>query len=270
MVDTGSNRRGSARHRAPGGTALCQAGSTTERYRIEDASKSGVALKGGPPLALGTPVKIELWWPMIGGATGHGVVCRQAQDESNDNGKLAVCYTNMAGMSDLIGNFVAIEQMRRDEPMPAFCGTSAELKSAMDALERAGFAFEICKAPLAALQLLQNPWKPITSIVLSPTMPWLDFSVFVGSEYPDLRRVMLNSAESSADTRLAIDHAIVDLALRQPWQTASLFQALGLRLSDQRCLSCQARLATTVSPFCSNCRRRSTDLDLRDDLGGGD
>jgi hypothetical protein len=259
-----SNRRGSARHAEPGGSALCRTGSSTQRYRIRDASKTGIALDGGPPLAVGTQVQIDLSWPMIGAATGFGVVCRRAERE------VALRYTDITGVADLIGNIEAIEQRRREEPMPLLCGSGDELRLAIDTLDEAGFDFARVNSPLSAMQVLQDPWNPITSVILSPTLRWLDFSDFLGSEYPQLRRVMLNPPDSGADSKLAIDHSIVDLALPFPCPPKSLFQALGLRLGDQACLSCKTRWASSVSPFCSECRRRSTDLDLLDDLGGGD
>ena len=264
MIETSKNRRTSTRHVERGGTAICRAGSKAMRYRIQDASSTGVALKDGPRLELGTQVELELWWPMIGGAKAHGVICRQGQD------KLAVSYTQIKGMASLMGTIATIENMRVEEPIPLVCGRSKELELAHDCLERAGFELERARSPLEAMHLLQDPWNPITSIIIPPRLPWLDFSAVVSSDYPSLRRVMLTSEDSGADTRLASEHQLIDQALRGPWKPDELYSALGLSLSDERCLSCNSRLATRVNPFCAVCRHRSTDLDIRDDLGGGD
>lgn len=265
MNNTDSNRRGSTRHAEPFGTAICQVAGAISYYHIRDASKSGVALEG-PSIHTGTPVDVEMHWPLIGKATGQAVVRRQIKDE----GEFALEFTRTAGVGRLMGKLRTIERQRLEEPTPLFCGSGTALDRALEDLRSQGVNYEAVNSPLAALRLLQDPWKPITSLVLSPTMRWIDFSVFVATEFPMLRRVLLHEADSGADARLAIEHALVDMALFEPWTQEALYGALGLSLTGQKCLSCQNRLTSPASPFCATCQSRSTNLDVRDDLGGGD
>jgi hypothetical protein len=179
-------------------------------------------------------------------------------------------YTRTSGVGQLMDRIRFIERQRLEEPKPLFCGRGTAVQKALSDLSDDGVACEEANSPLAALRLLQDPWNPITSIVLSPTMEWIDFSVFVSEEHPAIRRILLHPAHSGADARLAIEHALVDLALYEPWTQKTLYGALGLSLTEQKCLSCQNRLTNPASPFCARCHRRSTNLDIRDDLGGGD
>jgi hypothetical protein len=265
MNNTDSNRRGSTRHAEPFGTAICQVAGAISHYHIRDASKSGVALEG-PSIHTGTEVNVEMHWPLIGKATGQAVVRRQIKDE----GEFALEFTRTSGVGRLMGKLRTIERQRHEAPMPLFCGKGSALERALEDLRGQGVDCEAINSPLSALRLLQDPWKPITCLVLSPSMQWIDFSVFVASEFPTLRRVLLHEADSGADARLAIEHALVDMALYEPWTQETLYSALGLSLTGQKCLSCQNRLTSPASPFCACCHNRSTNLDIRDDLGGGD
>ncbi len=265
MNSTSNNRRDSTRHTEPYGTAVCQVGKSTSYYHILDASKSGIALEG-VPIKTGTAVDIELHWPSIGTATGKAVVCRQRQAKE----EFALRFLRMSGVRHLIGKIKSIETRRKEEPKPLFCGNGKALQRALENLRNEGVDCEAVSSPLAALRLLQDPWIPITSLVLSPSMRWIDFSVFVSAEYPAIRRVLLHEADSGADARLAIEHQLVDEALYEPWTRERFYETLGLHLTGQTCLSCQNRLTNSASPFCARCHDRSANLDIRDDLGGGD
>jgi hypothetical protein len=265
MIEATSNRRGSARHAEPFGTAACRIEGANSYYHVRDISSSGIALDG-PPINNGTQVEIEFQWPFIGKARAQAVVRRQLDHE----GEFALEYTRMDGVGQLMGKIRSIEQRRLEEPRPIFCGRGKAVQRAVSELREAGVAYEEASTQLGALRLLQDPWNAITSVVLSPTKEWIDFSVFVSEEYPAVRRILLHQAQGVASARLAIEYAEVDLALYEPWTTGALYAALGLHLTGQQCLSCQNRLTSPASPFCAACRMRSTNLDIRDDLGGGD
>lgn len=265
MIQATGNRRGSARHAEPFGTAACRVEGANSYYHVRDISSSGIALDG-PPIDNGTQVEIEFQWPFIGKARAQAVVRRQLDHA----GEFALEYTRMDGVGQLMGKIRSIEQRRLEEPRPIFCGRGKALQRAVSELRDAGVACEEASTQLGALRLLQDPWNAITSIVLSPTRKWIDFSVFVSEEYPAIRRILLHQENARARARLAMEFAEVDLALYEPWTQESLYGALGLSLTGKKCLSCQNRLTSPASPFCAACRRRSTNLDIRDDLGGGD
>ena len=265
MNNTTSNRRGSTRHAEPFGTAICQVAGAPSYYHIRDASKSGVALEG-PSIPTGTAVKVEMHWPLIGKATGQAVVRRQTKEKE----EFALEFTRTSGVGRLMGKLRTIERQRVEEPMPLFCGKGIAAERALEELRNQGVNYEAVNSPLAALRLLQDPWKPITSLALSPSKRWIDFSVFVASEFPTLRRVLLHESDSEVDARLALENAQIDMALSEPWTSQTLYSSLGLSLTGRQCLSCQNRLTSPASPFCATCQSRSTNLDIRDDLGGGD
>jgi hypothetical protein len=265
MNNTTNNRRVSTRHAEPFGTAICHVAGAVSYYHIRDASKSGVALEG-PSIHTGTSVDVELHWPLIGKARGKAVVRRQLKDK----GEFALEFTRTLGVGRLMGKLRTVERQRLEEPMPLFCGKGSALERAQEELRNQGVNYEAVNSPLDALLLLQDPWKPITSLVLSPTMPWSEFSDLAASEFPTLRRVLLLEPDNNADARIAVKHAQVDMALYEPWLPKALYATLGLSLTGQECLSCQNPLTSPASPFCATCRNRSTNLDIRDDLGGGD
>ncbi len=227
MDKTWINRRESVRHAEPFGSASCRVGDTAWHYHIRDASTSGVAL-AGPTIALGTSVDVELHWPSIGKASGRAIVSRQGHAEEN----FALHFTHTAGVGELMSKLATVEQQRLDDPRPLFCGEGKALKRALAELRSEGVRCEVASSPLEALRQLQDPWLPITSIVLSPTMPWIELSVHVGTEHPSLRRIILHEPQSGADSRLAIEHSWVDMALHEPWQVKQVYQALGLALSN--------------------------------------
>ena len=265
MIETTHNRRGSARHAEPFGTAACKIEGASNYYHIRDISNSGIALEG-PTIDNGRQVEIEFQWPFIGRARAQAVVRRQL----NHEGEFALEYTRVYGVGQLLGKICSIERKRLEEPKPIFCGRGRALQRAVNEVREAGVACEEASSPLAALRLLQDPWNAITSVVLSPTKRWMDFSIYLSEEYPAIRRILLHQVQGVASARLAIEYAEVDLALYEPWTPGSLYAALGLRLTGQKCLSCQNGLTSPASPFCAACLSRSTNLDLRDDLGGGD
>jgi hypothetical protein len=265
MNNTTSNRRGSTRHAEPFGTAICQVAGAVSYYHIRDASKSGVALEG-PSIQTGTTVDVEMNWPSIGKATGKAVVRRQIKDK----GEFALEFTRTFGLGHLMGKLRTVERQRLEEPMPLFCGKGSALDRALEELRDQGVNYEAVNSPLAALRLLQDPWRPITSLVFSPSTRWIEFSVLVASEFPTLRRVLVHDSARDANKRLITENALVDMALHEPWTRKTLYATLGLSLTGKQCLSCQNSLTSPASPFCATCHSRSTNLDIRDDLGGGD
>lgn len=261
-----NNRRRSSRHTQPGGYASCLTSGSVGRYRVNDASRTGVALHGGPNIEVGTEVGVSLWWPSIGRAAAHGFVCRQ-----DDNaGKLAVTYTDDDGMTDLVQKLRTIEQLRADEPIPLICGSHPLVSSVIDHLENAGIAFLRAKSPLDVLNHLQNPWEPITSLVFQPDPIWFSISELVGEQHPGVRRVLINSGERSTGAATVAEQSQFDRALAKPWHPHGLYDALGLDVGGTHCVCCELPLASKLSSFCALCVSRSTNLTAFDDLGGGD
>lgn len=258
------NRR-ATRFLEPGGRALCRAGSTTLRYQIQDTSTSGIALSG-PGLQLGTPVALRLWWPMIGSANASGVVCRN--DPSSH--KVSVKYTHDEGIGDLLRDLSAIAIMRQTEPTALFCGNNHAIHQAMEHLDEAGFEYEHATTPLEAFCLVQDPWRPFTTLACAPTPLWLEFAEVMETENPQLRRVLLADENTSGAHERAVENGTVHNILCEPWHPYGLYEALGLKLSQEPCLCCGARIAPAAVVFCAQCSSRSTQLCELDDLGEGD
>ncbi len=261
ITGTTENRRAGARFLQPGGTAICHTGTTSQRYCIQDASRSGVAL-GGAALEIGAPVTLQLWWPLIGSATAQGVVCRR-DPQTNSVG---VKYTDDRGVGELVQKLSAIALLRRTAPRPLFCGESAILRRVMEQLADAGFQYEYARTPLEALIHVQDPWKPLTTAVCTNHSRWSEFSNFLSAEHPMLRRLVL---DDNGDL-FAADSQGYEEVLARPWHPIELYRILGLQIHEDPCICCGAPMPKSAEAFCGVCVGRSSELSEFDDLGEGD
>lgn len=219
-----NRRRRATRAFEPGGTAVCRTAERRLRYRVQDASESGIALGMGPRLSLGTPVELRLWWPSVGTASADGVVCRHGSDDI----RLAVKYTSSTGVASLIDDLLHIKDLRETRPQTLLCGHGKAIDAAALQLGEAGRPFLRVESALETIRALQDPWLPVTSVVIEPSMRWLELAVFIGDEFPNLNRLMLAPQHSAADEELAVRNGIVDQGLRGPWHQAALLEALAV------------------------------------------
>ncbi|MCP4449303.1 MAG: hypothetical protein GY811_28815 [Myxococcales bacterium] len=262
------NRRASERIREPHGIAVCRTLEGATNYQIQDTSLHGVSLYRGPKLDLGIEIFLDISWPMIGRARGRGTISRHfGSTDSAPNMRLGVRFTEAPEIGELWRELQTLKELRSIEAMPLVCGTSSHAERLIHELKEAGFPYSRALCPLDAISELQNPCRPISSVVFMSTLPWTEFAFFLRDEFPDQKRVLLANPKSEDTDRSAIRAGIADSALRSPWLAEDAYTTLGLKLSRHTCFSCDSRLANLETPFCLNCLDRSTDLCETDDLG---
>jgi hypothetical protein len=201
---------------------------------------------------------------MIGKASAQGVVCRANEGRES----VAVRYTENDGISDLMQSLQEVARLRTREAVPMFCGSNGEMREVMAELDSLGLRYKRVDRPISALCVLKNPWKPVTTLVFPPSSHWLVFSGLLGTNHPELRRLLVDGGLSPLGAELAVAHSIVDDTWSRARDASGLHEALGISLSGDDCLSCGLPLAVSSSAFCATCLDRSSSLGPQDDLGG--
>ena len=229
MATERAERRRSYRVEAHRMMACCSSDRSAGLYRVDNLSRCGALLVGGPPIPEETPICMRLLLPDSRALSVDGVVTRLDM-ASEARPMMAVEFSALWDEThDLIADFIA------DEVVKAFgvrvligCSSERDCKALGKAVSSIGCSPVSVLTPLDLVHQLENRETPPVALVLTTNATGLEPLVigsFLADNYPLMRRVLVG--KPCWRTRQAAEqhfHVIVS----KPWTPEQLKDALDL------------------------------------------